>query len=110
MYYTFSRTQLYFTQQYSRDTTTCFGHTCGPSSGCDRTFQGPLYKTCGVFFGYWGLGGRVGGEGGEISFVSIVGTVGIGSIGIIISFLCTRVEVGFYSYAKDMLLVILVTI
>ena len=25
VYYTYSRTQLYFTQQYSRNTTTCFG-------------------------------------------------------------------------------------
>ena len=42
------------------DTTTCFGPICEPSSGCDLTFQGPLYKMCGVFFGYWGLcgGGR----------------------------------------------------
>jgi len=28
VYYTFSRTQLYFTQQYSRNTTTCFGPIC----------------------------------------------------------------------------------
>jgi len=54
-----SRTQLYFTQQYSRDTTTCFGPICGPSSGWDLTFQGPLYKMCGEFFG--GIGGWVGG-------------------------------------------------
>ena len=26
-------------------------------SSCNLTFQGPLYKTCGVFFGYWGLAG-----------------------------------------------------
>ena len=34
---------------YSRDTTTCFGPISGPSSGCDLTFQGPLYKMCEVF-------------------------------------------------------------
>jgi len=57
---------------------------------------------CEVFFGYWGLGG---GGGGEISFVSIVGTMTWGYYKwIIISFLCTRVKVGFYSYAKHMLL------
>ena len=33
VYYTYSRTQLYFTQYYSRNTTTCFGPICGPSSG-----------------------------------------------------------------------------
>ena len=30
-----------------------FRPICGPSSGCDITFQGPLHKMCGV----WGLGG-----------------------------------------------------
>jgi len=30
--YTYSRTQLYFTYLYSRNTTTCFGPICGPSS------------------------------------------------------------------------------
>jgi len=30
VYYTYSRTQLYFTQQYSRFTTTCFGPICWP--------------------------------------------------------------------------------
>ena len=38
VYYTFSWTQLYFTQQYSRGTTTCFGPICGPSSGCDLVY------------------------------------------------------------------------
>ena len=38
VYYTCSLTQLYFTQQYSRDTTTCFGPICGPSSGCDLVY------------------------------------------------------------------------
>ena len=37
LYYTYSRTQLYFTQQYSRNTTTCFGPICGSYSGCDLT-------------------------------------------------------------------------
>ena len=32
--YTYSRTELYFTS-YSRNTTTCFGPICGPSSGCN---------------------------------------------------------------------------
>jgi len=87
-------------------TTTCFGPICGPSLDCDLTsFQGQLYKMCGVFFGYWGLGG--GGEGGEISFVSIVGTMTWGYYKwIIVSFLCTRVKVGFYSYDKGMLLLV----
>ena len=30
LYYTYSRTQLYFTQHYSRYTTTCFGPICWP--------------------------------------------------------------------------------
>ena len=62
---------------------------------------------------FWVFGGWVGeGEGGEISFVSIVGTMTWGYYkGIIISFLCTRIKVGFYSYAKDMLLLVtLVTV
>jgi len=65
---------------------------------------------CGVFLGIRRLGGE--GEGGEISFVSIVGTMTWGYYkGIIISFLCTRIKVGFYSYAKDMLLLVtLVTV
>jgi len=59
---------------------------------------------CGVFFGYWGLGG---GGGGEILFVSKVGTMTRGFYKwIIISFLCTRVKVGFCSYAKGMLLLV----
>ena len=33
VYYTYSQTQLYFTQWYSKNTTTCFGPICGPSSG-----------------------------------------------------------------------------
>jgi len=57
VYYTFSRTQLYFTQQYSRDTTTCFGPICGPSSGCDLTSGVAIQDMWGVF---WGLG-----EGGR---------------------------------------------
>ena len=54
-----------------------------------------------------GIGGWVGGGEGEISFVSIVGTMTWDYYKwIIISFLCTRVKVGFYSYAKDMLLLV----
>jgi len=30
VYYTYSRTQLHFTQQYSKYTTTCFGPLCWP--------------------------------------------------------------------------------
>jgi len=58
---------------------------------------------CGVFFGYWGLGeGR-----GRDLVVSIVGTMTWGYYKwIIISFPCTRVKVGLYSYAKDMLLLV----
>ena len=63
-------------------------------------------------FWVWGAGGGREGEGGEISFVSIVGVMTWGYCRwIIISFLCTRVKVGFYSYVKDMLLLVtLVTI
>jgi len=51
------------------------------------------------------------GEGQDL-VVSIVGTMSWGYYRwIIISFLCTCVKVGFYSYAKDMLLLVtLVTI
>jgi len=50
--------------------------------------------------------------GGRDLVVPIVGTMTWGYYKwIIISFLCTRVKVGFYSYAKDMLLLVtLVTI
>jgi len=53
-----------------------------------------------------------GGEGDEFSSFPIVGTMTWGYYKwIIISFLCTNVKVGFYSYAKDrLLLVALVTI
>jgi len=52
----------------------------------------------GDFFGYWGLGG--GGEGARSRLYH--GYWGYYTW-IIISFLCTRVKVGFFSYAKDML-------
>jgi len=42
VYYTYSRTQLYFTQQYSRNTATCFGLLCGPSSGCALTYRAAI--------------------------------------------------------------------
>jgi len=54
VHYTYSRTQLYFTQQYSGNTTICFGSICGPSSGCDLTFQGSLYKNVGWFLAIGG--------------------------------------------------------
>jgi len=57
----------------SRNITTCFGPICGPSSGCDLTFQGPLYKKCGVFFGV--LGVVRGREGGQDLVVPIEGTM-----------------------------------
>ena len=50
-------------KQYSRDTTTCFGTICGPSSGCDLTYRAAIQDVWGVLCGYWGLGG-----GNEISF------------------------------------------
>ena len=64
---------------------------------------------CEVCFG--GIGGWEGGEEGR-DLVPIAGTVTWGCYKwIIISFLCTRVKVGFYSYAKGMLLLVaLVTI
>jgi len=65
---------------------------------------------CRVFLsiGVWAGEGR----GGKISFVPTVGIMTWGYYKwIIISFLCTRVKVGFYSSAKDMLLLVtLVTI
>jgi len=59
--------------------------------------------------GVWGLGGE---GGGRDLVVSIAGTVNWSYYNwIIITFLCTRVEVRFYSYTKDMLLLVtLVTI
>jgi len=54
VYYTYSRTQLYFTQQYSRNTTTCFGPICGLSSGCDITYRAAIQEVWVVF---WGAGG-----------------------------------------------------
>jgi hypothetical protein len=52
MYYTYSRTQLYFTQQYSRNTTTCFGPICGPSSGCDSTYRAAIQDVWGVVLNF----------------------------------------------------------
>ena len=57
VYYTHSRTQLYFTQQYSKNTTTCFGPICWPSSGCDLTYGAAIQDVWGVLLGYWVLGG-----------------------------------------------------
>jgi hypothetical protein len=42
--------------------TTCFGPTCGSSSGCDLTDSAAIQDVGGAFLGYWGLGG-----GNEIS-------------------------------------------
>ena len=44
----YSRTQLYFIQQYTRTTTTCFDPICGPSSGCDWTFGAAIQDVWGV--------------------------------------------------------------
>jgi len=54
VYYTYSRTQLYFTQQCSRNTTTCFGPICGPSSGWDSTYRSAIQDVWGVFLGVGG--------------------------------------------------------
>ena len=90
---------LYLTQQYSRNTTTCFGPTCGPSSGCDLTYREAIQDVWGVLFGYWELGG-----GERDLVVSVVGTMTWGCYKwIIISCLCTYVQVGCYSNAKDIL-------
>ena len=59
----YSRTQLYFTQQYSRTTTTCFDPICGSSSSSDLTFGAAIKDVWGVLLGQCGLG-----EGNEISF------------------------------------------
>jgi len=60
----------------------------------------------GVFFGFWGLVGEGWGEGRDRT-VSVVGTMTWDYYKwIIISVLCTRVKVGFYSYAKGMLLLV----
>jgi len=67
VYYTYSGTQLYFTQQYSRNTTTCFGPIGGPSSGCDLTYRAAVQDVWGVFWGCWGLGG---GEEGQVGYYS----------------------------------------
>ena len=71
-------------------------------------FPGATIQDVWGVFWYWVGEGR----GCEISFVSIVGSMTWGYYKwIIISFLCTRVKVGFYSYAKGMLLLVtLVTI
>ena len=58
VYYTYSGTQLYFTQQYSRNTTTCFGPIGGPSSGCDLTYKAAI-KYVWVFLGGMGLGKEI---------------------------------------------------
>ena len=52
VYYTYSRTQLYFTQQYSRNTTTCFGSICWPSSGCDSTYRAATQDVWGVVLNF----------------------------------------------------------
>jgi len=79
VYYTVSWSHLYFTLKYSRNTTTCFGPMCGPSSGCDLTYRAAIQDVWGVCLGYWGWVG--GGERrGRNLAVSIVGTVGTGGI------------------------------
>jgi len=63
VHYTYSQTQLYSTQQYSRNTTTCFGPICGPSSGWDLSYRSVIQDVWGVWVG------------GERDLVSTVGTV-----------------------------------
>jgi len=64
---------------------------------------------CGVFLGIGGCGGKEG-VGRDLIF-SIVGTMTWGYYKwIIISFLRTRVKVGFCSYAKGMLLLVALVI
>ena len=65
LYYTYSRTQLYFTQQYSRNTTTCFGPICGPSSGCDLTYRAAIQDVWVFFDGVFWLGE----DGGNVKLV-----------------------------------------
>ena len=64
VYYTYSRTQQHFIQQYSRNTTICFGPICGPSSGCNLTYRAAIQDVWVVLLGYWWLGG-----GKEISLL-----------------------------------------
>jgi len=52
VYYTYSRTQLYFSQHYSRNTTTRFGPTCGPSSGWDFTYRAAIQDMWGVLLNF----------------------------------------------------------
>jgi len=66
VYYTYSRTQLYFTQRYSKNTTTCFGPMCGPSSGCGSTYRTAIQDVWGVV-----LGGVLEGGGKASSCFSI---------------------------------------
>ena len=58
VHYAYSRTQLYFTQKYSRYTNTCFGPICWPSSCCDLTYTAAIQDVWCVF---QGIGGWVGG-------------------------------------------------
>jgi len=52
------------------NTITCFGPTCGPSSGCDLTNRAAIQDVWVVLLGYWGLGG-----GEQDLVVSVVGTM-----------------------------------
>jgi len=45
VYYTYSRTQIYFTQQYSRYTTTCFSPICWSFSVCNLTYSATIHPT-----------------------------------------------------------------
>jgi len=60
--YTYSRTQLYSTQQCNRYTITCLGPKCWHSSDCDLTYRAAIQDVWGVLLGYCGLDG-----GNEIS-------------------------------------------
>jgi len=63
--YTYSRTQLYFTQRYSNNSTTCFDPICGGHLQVEILLTDQLYKMCVLFFE--GVGDCMGGEGGKIS-------------------------------------------
>ena len=60
-----------FYLKYSKNTTTCFGPICGPSSGCDLTYRAAIKDGWGVFEGV----GDLVGVGERDLVVSIVGTV-----------------------------------
>jgi len=50
----------------SRNTTTCFGPICRPSSGCGLTYRWAIQDVWGVFWGCWWLGGVKRGGGFQL--------------------------------------------